>query len=91
MQTKSASVIVLSGGTSRRFGSDKSQALIAGKSLIAIILGSIPSEFKVVIVGEDPKIESSQYQCVLEEPIGGHHGEERRGAPEAQEGERVED
>ncbi|CAB4653661.1 unannotated protein [freshwater metagenome] len=71
MQTKSASVIVLSGGTSRRFGSDKSQAKIAGKSLIAIILGSIPSEFKVVIVGEDPKIESSQYQCVLEEPIGG--------------------
>ena len=27
----------------------------------------------------------------LEEPIGGHHGEERRGAPDAQEGERVED
>ena len=71
MQSKSASVIVLSGGTSRRFGRDKSQALIAGKSLIALILGSIPSEFKVVIVGEDPKIESSQYQCVLEEPIGG--------------------
>jgi molybdopterin-guanine dinucleotide biosynthesis protein A len=71
MQSKSASVIVLSGGTSRRFGRDKSQAKIAGKSLIAIILGSIPSEFKVVIVGEDPKIESSQYQCVLEEPIGG--------------------
>ena len=71
MQSKSASVIVLSGGTSRRFGSDKSQAKIAGKSLIAIILGSIPSEFKVVIVGEDPKIENSQYQCVLEEPIGG--------------------
>jgi len=71
MQSKSASVIVLSGGTSRRFGRDKSQAKIAGKSLIALILGSIPSEFKVVIVGEDPKIESSQYQCVLEEPIGG--------------------
>ncbi|CAB4831422.1 MAG: NTP transferase domain-containing protein [Actinobacteria bacterium] len=71
MQSKSASVIVLSGGTSRRFGSDKSQALIAGKSLIAIILGSIPLDFKIVIVGEDPKIESSQYQCVLEEPTGG--------------------
>ena len=71
MQSKSASVIVLSGGTSRRFGSDKSQALIAGKSLIAIILESIPSEFKIVIVGDDPKIESSQYLCVREEPIGG--------------------
>lgn len=71
MQSKNASVIVLSGGTSRRFGRDKSQAKIAGKSLIALILGSIPSEFKVVIVGEDPKIESSQYQCVQEDPIGG--------------------
>lgn len=71
MQSKNASVIVLSGGTSRRFGRDKSQAKIAGKSLIAFILGSIPSEFKIVIVGQDPKIESSQYQCVLEEPIGG--------------------
>ena len=71
MQSKNASVIVLSGGTSRRFGRDKSQAKIAGKSLIVFILGSIPSEFKIVIVGQDPKIESSQYQCVLEEPIGG--------------------
>ena len=71
MQSKNASVIVLSGGTSRRFGRDKSQAKIAGKSLIALILESIPSEFKIVIVGQDPKIESSQYQCVLEEPIGG--------------------
>ena len=71
MQSKNASVIVLSGGTSRRFGRDKSQAKIAGKSLIAFILGSIPSEFKIVIVGQDPKIESSQYQCVLEERIGG--------------------
>jgi len=71
VQSKNASVIVLSGGTSRRFGRDKSQAKIAGKSLIALILGSIPSEFKIVIVGQDPKIESSQYQCVLEEPIGG--------------------
>jgi len=65
------SIIVLSGGTSARFGSDKSQALIAGQSLIALILGSIPSEFKIVIVGKDPKIESSQYQCVHEDPIGG--------------------
>ena len=71
MQSKNASVIVLSGGTSRRFGRDKSQAKIAGKSLIALILESIPSEFKIVIVGDDPKIESSQYLCVREEPIGG--------------------
>jgi len=71
VQSKNVSIIVLSGGTSARFGSDKSQAKIAGKSLIALILGSIPSEFKVVIVGEDPKIKNSLYQCVHEDPMGG--------------------
>ena len=71
MQSKSASIIVLSGGTSARFGSDKSQALIAGQSLIALILRSIPSEFEIIIVGKDPKIQSSQYLCVHEDPIGG--------------------
>ena len=71
MQSKSASIIVLTGGTSARFGSDKSQALINGKTLIARILESIPSEFEVIIVGQDPHIESSTYVCVQEEPIGG--------------------
>ena len=71
MQSKSASIIVLTGGTSQRFGSDKSQALINGKTLIARILESIPSEFEVILVGQDPHIESSSYTCVQEEPIGG--------------------
>jgi molybdopterin-guanine dinucleotide biosynthesis protein A len=71
MQSKSASIIVLTGGTSERFGSDKSQALINGKTLIARILESIPSEFEVIIVGQDPHIESSTYVCVQEEPLGG--------------------
>jgi molybdopterin-guanine dinucleotide biosynthesis protein A len=71
MQSKSASIIVLTGGTSERFGSDKSQALINGKTLIARILDSIPSEFEVIIVGQDPHIESSTYACVQEEPLGG--------------------
>lgn len=71
MQSKSASIIVLTGGTSARFGSDKSQALINGKTLIARILESIPSEFEVIIVGQDPHIESSAYVCVQEEPLGG--------------------
>ena len=71
MQSKSASIIVLTGGTSARFGSDKSQASINGKTLIARILESIPSEFEVIIVGQDPHIESSTYVCVQEEPIGG--------------------
>ena len=71
MQSKSANVIVLSGGTSVRFGSDKSQALLNGTSLISRILAAIPSDFSVVIVGEDPRISSSEYMCVQENPMSG--------------------
>ena len=71
MQTNSASVIVLTGGTSKRFGSDKSQAKIDGVSLIARILASIPSEFETVIVGPDPMVRNADYRTVQENPIGG--------------------
>ena len=71
MQSKNANIIVLSGGTSVRFGSDKSQALLNGSSLISRILTAIPAGYRVVIVGEDPKISSSEYICVQEDPIGG--------------------
>lgn len=71
MQSNSASVIVLTGGSSTRFGSDKSQAKIDGVSLIERILTSIPSEFDIVIVGPDPKIINVHYRTVQESPIGG--------------------
>ncbi len=71
MQRKSATIIILSGGTSVRFGSDKSKALINGQSLIAWILNSIPSQFEVIVVGDDPKMSGIDYQCVRENPIGG--------------------
>lgn len=71
MQSNSASVIVLTGGTSKRFGSDKSQAKIDGVSLIERILVSIPSEFETVIVGPDPQILDARYKTVQENPIGG--------------------
>ena len=71
MQSNSASVIILTGGTSKRFGSDKSQAIIGGISLIERILASIPSEFETVIVGPDPMIRTSLYRTVQENPIGG--------------------
>ena len=71
MQSNSASVIVLTGGTSKRFGSDKSQAKIDGVSLIARILASIPSEFETVIVGPDPMVRNADYRTVQENPIGG--------------------
>ena len=71
MERKSASIIILSGGTSVRFGSDKSLALIEGKSLISRILSAIPIEFEIIIVGPDPHIEKVNYSCVQEVPIHG--------------------
>jgi molybdopterin-guanine dinucleotide biosynthesis protein A len=59
---KTWSVIVLSGGTNKRFGSDKSQALLNGITLLDHVLSFIPTDIKTIIVGKD----------VFEEPpLGG--------------------
>ena len=50
---KTWSVIVLSGGTNKRFGSDKSQALLNGITLLDHVLSFIPADIKTVIVGKD--------------------------------------
>ena len=50
---KSWSAIVLSGGTSKRFGSEKSEALLHGITLLDHVLSFIPKEVKRVIVGKD--------------------------------------
>jgi molybdopterin-guanine dinucleotide biosynthesis protein A len=62
LNMKTWSAIVLSGGTNKRFGSDKSEALLHGVSLLDHVLSFIPKEIKTVIVGKD----------VFEEPpLGG--------------------
>ena len=71
METKAASIIVLSGGTSSRFGADKSQAILGHQQLIHHVLGSIPSEFEIIVVGADPLFSGAPYTCVQENPIGG--------------------
>ena len=50
---KTWSVIVLSGGTNKRFGSDKSQALLNEITLLDHVLSFIPTDVKTVIVGKD--------------------------------------
>ena len=50
---KTWSAIVLSGGTNKRFGSDKSQALLKGVTLLDHVLSFIPVGIKTVIVGKD--------------------------------------
>ncbi len=71
MESKSASIIVLSGGTSSRFGSDKSVAILGHQELIHHVLGGIPQEFEIIVVGPDPLFSDLTYQCTQEEPTGG--------------------
>ena len=71
MESKAGSIIVLSGGTSSRFGADKSQAILGNQQLIHHILTGIPKEFEIIIVGADPLFTPASYRCVQESPAGG--------------------
>lgn len=56
--------IILTGGTSKRFGSDKAQALINGKSLLEYLTESLEN---LIIVGPETTLNA---KYVREEPIG---------------------
>ena len=71
MESKAGSIIALSGGTSSRFGADKSQAILGHQQLIHHILTGIPKEFEIIIVGTDPLFTPASYRCVQENPVGG--------------------
>ena len=71
MESRAGSIIVLSGGTSSRFGADKSQAILGHQQLIHHILTGIPKEFEIIIVGADPLFTPASYHCVHESPVGG--------------------
>ena len=71
MESKAGSIIVLSGGTSSRFGADKSQAILGHQQLIHHILTGIPKEFEIIIVGADPLFTPAFYRCIQENPVGG--------------------
>lgn len=71
MESRAGSIIVLSGGTSSRFGADKSQAILGHQQLIHHILAGIPKEFEIIIVGADPLFTPASYRCVQESPAGG--------------------
>ncbi len=71
MESQSASIIVLSGGTSSRFGADKSQAILGHHNLIEHILASIPTEFEIIVVGSDPEFNGATYRRIQEQPKGG--------------------
>lgn len=57
-------VIVLTGGTSKRFGSDKSQAKIGGNTMLEILAGNLKNH-ELIIVGPKSSVKA---RYVREEP-----------------------
>jgi molybdopterin-guanine dinucleotide biosynthesis protein A len=70
MSAAEVTVVVLAGGSSRRFGADKLGAPLHGSTVLDTVLGSLPGEWPVVVVGP-------QRECVRpvtwarEDPPGG--------------------
>ena len=71
MDSQSASIIVLSGGTSSRFGRDKALAILGTQTIIEYVLSNIPKEFEIIIVGQDPRVSGVNYKCTQEKPSSG--------------------
>lgn len=65
------SAIVLTGGTSRRFGSDKSQAFLSSRCLLDEILLALPPELPVIVVGPKPMNVPRPIVVTQEEPAFG--------------------
>jgi molybdopterin-guanine dinucleotide biosynthesis protein A len=64
-------VIVLTGGNSRRFGRDKATERIAGASMLNHVLAGIPPDIPVVVVGPTPQDISRPVLVTREDPPGG--------------------
>lgn len=65
------SAMILTGGASSRFGSDKSLAKLGKNSLIEELLATLPQEIKIVIVGPRFQNPSREVRFTQESPLGG--------------------
>ena len=65
------SAMILTGGSSSRFGSDKSQAKLGSNTLIENLLITLPAEIDIVIVGPQMANTSRQVRYTQEHPPGG--------------------
>ena len=60
--------IVLAGGRSSRFGTDKLSARLHGCRLIDLVIDGIPTEIPIIVVGPDPAPIRRPVEVVREEP-----------------------
>lgn len=65
----SRAAVVLAGGTSRRFGSDKLQARISGRTLLDRAIEALPLDTLLYVVGDERPLERPA-RFVREEPPG---------------------
>lgn len=63
--------LILSGGKSSRFGSDKTSAMLGKKTLINHVIDSIPNHWPMVIVGPTFASTRDSLQFTREVPAGG--------------------
>ncbi|QKE84484.1 NTP transferase domain-containing protein [Arthrobacter sp. NEB 688] len=64
-------VVVLAGGLSRRFGTDKLDAPLAGSSVLERAVAGIPAGWPVVVVGPVRPLRRTGATWVREDPVGG--------------------
>ncbi|MFN8125342.1 MAG: NTP transferase domain-containing protein [Candidatus Nanopelagicales bacterium] len=65
------SLVILTGGDSRRMGSDKSRLRVGGRTLLERLIAATPSEVPVIVVGLDPGRTSRPVVVTREDPPGG--------------------
>ena len=68
---ENCSVMILTGGRSTRFGSDKSKAQLGEQTLLAHLLSGLPSTTEIVIVGPVFEHAPPNLRFVQENPRGG--------------------
>ncbi len=69
-QPGDVTVVVLAGGTSRRFGADKLGARLHGSTVLETVIGSLPASWPVVVVGP-PRDCGRPVTWTREKPAGG--------------------
>lgn len=60
--------VILAGGKSRRFGSDKTKAQLAGKTLMDHTIGKLENEFKEILIVSNDKTLSFEQEKIFTTP-----------------------